>query len=93
MPVGLIASVFIKRNDVLQPRSASAPAIKGPRVTSYIPSTPLRDLALHEKYGAAVDISGDVWMWGAGHFDDGVSEQAAISLRGKVQFKLFGDAQ
>jgi hypothetical protein len=72
------------RNDNLQPRSFNAPVLKGPRVTAYIPSTPLRDLALAEKYGAAVDVRGDVWIWGAGHFDDGVpSDKAALSLKGK----------
>lgn len=72
------------KNDNLQPRSFNAPVLKGPRVTAYIPSTPLRDLALAEKYGAAVDVRGDVWIWGAGHFDDGVpSDKAALSLKGK----------
>jgi hypothetical protein len=55
---------------------------------TYVPSTPLNDLVLHETYGAAVDASGNIWMWGKGYFgDNNVSERAAASLKGKVSLK------
>lgn len=44
-------------------------------------ATPLRDLVLAEKYGAAVDAKGDCWMWGTGHDETGAMGR---SLKGKV---------
>lgn len=74
--------------------------IKTARPTPYIPhSTPLRDLVLAEKYAAAVDAKGDLWLWGNGYWDDaprnigsrvqeessGNRAKAQKSLRGKVR--------
>lgn len=77
----------------LLPPSAGVSTVKSPRVTTYIPpSTPLRDLALQDEYGAAVDINGDIWMWGQGYYGNEqvgeASGQPVQSLRGKVSFSL-----
>lgn len=44
-------------------------------------STPLRDVIIAEKYGAAVDARGDCWMWGVGYDASG---EIGRSLKGKV---------
>lgn len=69
--------------------------IKSPRPTDLLRETPLRDLVLHERYGAAVDGTGDVWFWGAGF--QGAPSSVTPSLRGKkitslaaTSGKLFG---
>ena len=73
------------RHDTLLSASTALPNVKSPRPITYVPSTPLNDLVLHETYGAAVDVHGDVWMWGKGHFgNDSSPERASASLRGKV---------
>jgi hypothetical protein len=61
--------------------SADRGAHKRPTPLNFIGGTPLRDLVVHEKYGAAVDARGDLWMWGAGYDPSG---EIGRSLRGKV---------
>lgn len=55
--------------------------IKKPTAMTQLGGTPLRDLVVHEKYGAAIDARGDLWMWGTGYDPTG---QIGRSLRGKV---------
>lgn len=54
---------------------------KRPTPMAQLGATPVRDLAIHEKYGACIDASGDLWMWGVGYDPSG---QVGRSLRGKV---------
>ncbi|TXT12899.1 hypothetical protein VHUM_01300 [Vanrija humicola] len=54
--------------------------LKGPTFATHLGATPLRDLMIQEKYGAAIDARGDLWMWGAGHDPSGSVNR---SLRGK----------
>ena len=56
-------------------------SVKKPRAMEWMGGTPLRDVALGEKYGAAVDARGDCWMWGKGY---DMSGKVGRSLRGKV---------
>lgn len=65
-----------------------------PTPMTHLGSTPLRDMAIQEKYGAAIDARGDLWMWGAGYDPSGT---VGRSLRGKklrtlaaAPGKLFG---
>ncbi|KAJ9108898.1 hypothetical protein QFC21_000219 [Naganishia friedmannii] len=66
-----------RNNTLLPPVSGSASTpnqLKIARPTPYVPkATPLRDLVLAEKYGAAVDGRGDLWFWGNGYWDNGVA--------------------
>lgn len=55
--------------------------VKAPTFATHLGATPLRDLMIQEKYGAAIDARGDLWMWGAGHDPSGNVNR---SLRGKV---------
>jgi hypothetical protein len=55
--------------------------MKKPAPLSQFGATPLRDLVLAEKYGAAVDAKGDCYMWGVGYDETGAMGR---SLRGKV---------
>ncbi|KAJ9125241.1 hypothetical protein QFC22_000196 [Naganishia vaughanmartiniae] len=65
-----------RNNTLLPPASGSASTpnqLKTARPTPYVPkATPLRDLVLAEKYGAAVDGRGDLWFWGNGYWDNGI---------------------
>ncbi len=36
----------------------------------WLHDTPLRDLALHKKYAACIDVKGDVYMWGSAAKDN-----------------------
>jgi hypothetical protein len=55
--------------------------LRRPTPMAQLGGTPLRDLIVHEKYGAAVDARGDLWMWGTGYDASG---DIGRSLRGKV---------
>jgi len=55
--------------------------LKRPTPMTHLGGTPLRDLVVHEKYAAAIDARGDLWMWGAGYDPSG---EVGRSLRGKV---------
>lgn len=56
-------------------------AFKRPTPMPQLGATPVRDLVVHEKYGACIDVKGDVWMWGKGYDPSG---DVGRSLRGKV---------
>ncbi|KAI5454757.1 hypothetical protein NCC49_003641 [Naganishia albida] len=86
------------RNNTLLPPGSGTPIqnmLKTARPTPYIPkATPLRDLVLAEKYAAAVDARGDLWLWGNGYWDESLRtipqgqkdddrSRAQKSLRGK----------
>ncbi|TXT14552.1 uncharacterized protein COLE_00745 [Cutaneotrichosporon oleaginosum] len=58
----------------------SVKVIKRPTPMATLGATPLHDLVIHEKYGAAIDARGDVWMWGKGYDPTG---EIGRSLRGK----------
>lgn len=88
-----------RRNNTLLPPGSGTPIqnmLKTARPTPYIPkATPLRDLVLAEKYAAAVDARGDLWLWGNGYWDESLRtipqgqkdddrSRAQKSLRGKV---------
>lgn len=60
----------------------SVKVVKRPTPMSHLGSTPVHDLVIHEKYGAAIDARGDVWMWGKGYDPSG---EVGRSLRGKVR--------
>ena len=60
---------------------ASTGQVRKPSALAQLGATPLRDLVLAEKYGAAVDAKGDLWMWGAGYDESG---KIGRSLKGKV---------
>lgn len=62
--------------------------IKSPRPSPIFQETPLRDLVLHEKYGAIVDGKGDVWCWGAGF--EGFDPIMASAPDSKVTSSLKG---
>lgn len=66
----------------LSPDSSSS-QIKRPVPLGQFGATPLRDMVLSEKYGAAVDARGDCWMWGVGYDESG---EIGRSLKGKVSF-------
>lgn len=102
-PTEIMARVSLRRlcrnNTLLPPTSGTTSAqstLKTARPTPYIPkATPLRDLVLAEKYAAAVDAKGDLWLWGNGYWDEslrksvqdqkeGERAKAQKSLRGKV---------
>lgn len=59
----------------------SIAVVKRPTPLVHLGSTPYRDLAIAEKYGACVDANGDCWMWGAGYDPSGEIGQ---SLRNRV---------
>ncbi|KAK4688431.1 hypothetical protein P7C73_g1683, partial [Tremellales sp. Uapishka_1] len=67
------------KNLTLNPDSSVA-TLKRPTPLPQLGSTPLRDLIVHEKYGACLDARGDIWMWGAGYDPSGA---VGKSLRGK----------
>lgn len=75
------AAVAWGANDylTLSPDNA-AKQIRRPTAMTHLGSTPLRDMAIQEKYGAAVDARGDLWMWGVGYDPSGA---VGRSLRGK----------
>ncbi|GMK55481.1 hypothetical protein CspeluHIS016_0205370 [Cutaneotrichosporon spelunceum] len=60
-------------------------SLKRPTPMATLGATPLHDLVVHEKYGAAIDARGDVWMWGKGYDPSGEIDR---SLRGKKLRKL-----
>lgn len=63
--------------------------MKKPTPLTQLGATPLRDLILAERYGAAVDARGDLWMWGAGYDPSG---EIGASLKGKVSNTVHEDA-
>ena len=56
--------------------------VRKPSPLAQLGATPLRDLVLAEKYAAAVDAKGDLWMWGVGYDESG---KISRSLKGKVR--------
>lgn len=58
---------------------------KRPTPMAQLGATPVRDLVIQEKYGACIDVQGDVWMWGKGYDPSG---EIGRSLRGKVSSVL-----
>ncbi|KAL7422857.1 hypothetical protein Q5752_002153 [Cryptotrichosporon argae] len=58
----------------------STAQVKRPTPMTHLSATPLRDLTIAEKYGAAVDAQGNLWMWGTGYDSSGAIGR---SLRGK----------
>lgn len=67
-------------------------SLKLPSLASWLNGVALRDLALHEQYGACVDAKGDVYQWGEGYSgaDAHADGKPALTLRGKniVQLQL-----
>ena len=55
-------------------------------LANWLNGVALRDLALHENYGACVDAKGDVYQWGEGYSGANALKDAkpAATLRGKV---------
>lgn len=65
--------------------SVTGGQVKKPSPLTRLGGTPLRDLVLAEKYGAAVDARGDLWMWGQGwDEDEAKAGEVGQSLKGKV---------
>lgn len=60
--------------------------VKRPIPLGFIGATPLRDLAVAEKYGACIDARGDCWMWGLGYDPSG---EVGRALKGKVRFVIY----
>ncbi|KAJ9101922.1 hypothetical protein QFC19_005003 [Naganishia cerealis] len=85
-----------RNNTLLPPASGLTPTqnqLKTARPTPYIPkATPLRDLVLAEKYGAAVDGKGDLWFWGNGYWENGITNTPGDGQSQNVQSGLSGDA-
>lgn len=90
---------ILRNNTLLPPTSATTSTqnmLKTARPTPYIAkSTPLRDLVLAEKYAAAVDAKGDLWLWGNGYWDESFRRNAqeqkeSLHERAKAQKSLRG---
>lgn len=78
-----------RNNTLLPPANGSTPTsnqLKVARPTPYVPkATPLRDLVLAEKYGAAVDGRGDLWFWGNGYWHNAVGHANTSAQNPTVQ--------
>lgn len=59
----------LQRYNVVAPDVPLTTFIKTPRSIPYFDGMALRDLAMEERYGVAVDAVGDVLQWGLGFFD------------------------
>jgi hypothetical protein len=84
-----------RNNTLLPPVTGSTSPqniLKTARPTPYVPkATPLRDLILAEKYGAAVDGRGDLWFWGNGYWDSAIGNANASGHGQTVQSTLPAD--
>lgn len=65
--------------------------MRAPASSGWFDNVAFRDLALHERHAACVDVRGDVYQWGDGFFGDASSASSSAShrrpqqtLRGKV---------
>ncbi|KAK0210611.1 regulator of chromosome condensation 1/beta-lactamase-inhibitor protein II [Desarmillaria ectypa] len=65
-------------------------SIRTPAIAEWLEDVALRDLVLHKSHAACVDARGDVYQWGAGHFDSVEHDSPALTLRNKniVQLQL-----
>lgn len=57
------------RYNVVAPDAPLTTLVKTPRSIPFFHGMALRDVALEEKHGVAVDVNGDVLQWGLGFFD------------------------
>jgi hypothetical protein len=89
------ASTYRKlRTRVLSPTSKQHDLIRAPAVANWLDGVALRDLQLHETYGACVDAHGDVYQWGDGFYagvipPGGQGLPPKITLKGKVRSRYF----
>lgn len=67
------------RESLLSPSTPEIDALRVPSVVHWLSNVALRDLALHEKHGACVDVRGDVYQW------NGRTNEPLASLTGKVR--------
>ncbi|KAL1680822.1 regulator of chromosome condensation 1/beta-lactamase-inhibitor protein II [Schizophyllum commune] len=78
------------KSKTLDPEQAES--LRLPSLANWLNGVALRDLALHESYGACVDAKGDVYQWGDGYsgVDPPKDAKPAATLRGKniVQLQL-----
>ncbi|TFK28684.1 RCC1/BLIP-II [Coprinopsis marcescibilis] len=88
------------RGKVLSPGAKYDESIRTPAVAKWLDGVALRDLKLHESYGACVDANGDVYQWGDGFFGElqggdasGGGRAPKLTLKGKniLQLQLTGD--
>jgi len=74
------------RSNTISPDTPNINSVRTPAVATWLENVALRDLALHLKHAACVDVRGDVYQWGDG-FIGCKSQQNAnpvLTLRGKV---------
>jgi hypothetical protein len=81
------------RNDVLNPESRDIDVYRTPAPTAWSQNVALRDLVLHEKHAACVDVRGDVYQWGEGFYssNNGTPNSENVltaTLRGKDIIRL-----
>ena len=74
---------FVRFN-LLSPDSVDT--IQTPQSVPWLRDVALRDLALHEKHGACVDVKGNVYQWCSGITIP--NSKPTLSLRGKVRYYL-----
>ncbi|KAL1658119.1 regulator of chromosome condensation 1/beta-lactamase-inhibitor protein II [Schizophyllum commune] len=78
------------KSKTLDPEQAES--LRLPFLANWLNGVALRDLALHENYGACVDAKGDVYQWGEGYSGAEAQKDGkpAATLRGKnvVQLQL-----
>lgn len=74
------------REGLLSPNHPTDQTSRTPTSVKWLHDTPLRDLALHEKYASCVDVKGDVYMWGSATKEDGnKSIRPTLILKGRVR--------
>lgn len=75
----------IVRSNLIDPQSPGAETFLTPINVMWLENTALRDMALHERHAACVDVRGDVFQWGDGFFgSNSDSKSPKATLRGKV---------
>ncbi|KAJ7470577.1 regulator of chromosome condensation 1/beta-lactamase-inhibitor protein II [Mycena latifolia] len=77
------------RAKILSPLLPSSITIKKPFAATWLDNVALRDLALHERHAACVDVRGDVYQWGEGFASSGLDDGCPTrTLSGKGIVKL-----
>ncbi|KAJ7098096.1 regulator of chromosome condensation 1/beta-lactamase-inhibitor protein II [Mycena belliarum] len=76
------------RAKILSPLLPISITIRKPFVATWLDNVALRDLALHERHAACVDVCGDVYQWGEGYASTGLEGGPTRTLSGKGIVKL-----
>ncbi|EPQ28181.1 uncharacterized protein PFL1_04010 [Pseudozyma flocculosa PF-1] len=82
------------RYNVVAPDAPQVTLVRSPRSIPFFDGVALRDIALEEKHGVAVDANGDVLQWGLGFFDPASRQSTAIEdvPLGRRREKVYANA-